>query len=344
MSDFADVRLHVVTGKGGTGKTTVAAALALALASGGGKVLLAEVEGRQGIAQLFDTPPLPYEERKVAVAPGGGDVYALAIDPEQALLDYLHMFYKLSPNGIPARTLRRMGAIDFATTIAPGLRDVLLTGKIKEAVVRTQDQEGTAGRGSGKAKRGSKDHVYKAVVLDAPPTGRIARFLNISHEVGGLARVGPIKTQSEGVMAVFRSKQTAVHLVTLLEEMPVQETIDGAAELESVGLPVGGIVVNAVRTPALSAADLVEAAAGRLDAKALTATLSGAGLKTTPDVVSALVGEAADHAERVALEERGRDALAGLSRPTYELPQVADAVALDSLYEMAELLCQQGMA
>ena len=334
MPDFADVRLHVVTGKGGTGKTTVAAALALALASGGGKVLLAEVEGRQGIAQLFDTPPLPYEERKVAVAPGGGDVYALAIDPEQALLDYLHMFYKLSPNGIPARTLRRMGAIDFATTIAPGLRDVLLTGKIKEAVVRSARP----------TRKGGQPRVYDAVVLDAPPTGRIARFLNISHEVGGLARVGPIKTQSEGVMAVLRSKQTAVHLVTLLEEMPVQETIDGAAELESVGLPVGGIVVNGVRTPALAPGDLLEAAAGRLDTGALTSTLTGAGLKTSPEVVSALVGEAADHAERVALEERGRDALAGLARPTYELPLLADAVALDSLYELAELLCQQGMA
>jgi len=81
MSDFPAARLHVVSGKGGTGKTTVAAALALALASGGKKVLLLEVEGRQGIAQLFDSPPLPYEERKVAVALSGGDVFALAVDP-----------------------------------------------------------------------------------------------------------------------------------------------------------------------------------------------------------------------------------------------------------------------
>src|SRR3954452_20765601 len=136
MADFPRARLHVVSGKGGTGKTTVAAALALALAAGGKQVLLREVEGRQGLAQLFDSPPLPYQEKKVAVAQGGGDVYALAVDAEQALLDYLHMFYKLSPNGVAARTLRRMGAIDFATTIAPGMRDVLLTGKVKEAVSR----------------------------------------------------------------------------------------------------------------------------------------------------------------------------------------------------------------
>src|SRR5204862_5838968 len=148
------MRLHVVTGKGGTGKTTVAAALALALATDGRRVLLTEVEGRQGIAQLFDTPPLPYEERKVAIAPGGGEVFALAVDAEEALLEYLEMFYNLKRAG---RMLKRAGAIDFATTAAPGLRDVLLIGKVKEATTRIAQ-----GR-----------RVYDAVVLDAPPAGRI---------------------------------------------------------------------------------------------------------------------------------------------------------------------------
>ena len=152
------------------------------------------------------------------MARGGGEVKALAIDVEEALLDYLDMFYNLRRAG---RALRKMGAIDFATSIAPGLRDVLITGKIKEAVTRRHD-----GR-----------QVYDAVVVDAPPTGRITRFLGVTDEMGQLARSGPIKTQSDGVMAVLRSPQTAVHLVTLLEDMPVQETADAIEELAKAGAP-----------------------------------------------------------------------------------------------------------
>ena len=106
---------------------------------------------------------------------------------------------------------------------------MLLTGKVKEAVTRTAD-----GR-----------RVYDAVVLDAPPTGRIGRFLNVTAETARLAKVGPIKTQSEGVAALLRSPMTAVHVVTLLEEMPVQETADAIAELTALGFPVGTVIVNA---------------------------------------------------------------------------------------------------
>ncbi|MFY9916816.1 MAG: ArsA-related P-loop ATPase, partial [Mycobacterium sp.] len=116
-SRLTKARLHFVTGKGGTGKSTIAASLALALAAGGRKVLLVEVEGRQGIAQLFDVPPLPYDEVKIATADGGGMVNALAIDIEAAFLEYLEMFYNL---GLAGRAMRRIGAVEFATTIAPG--------------------------------------------------------------------------------------------------------------------------------------------------------------------------------------------------------------------------------
>ncbi|RYE76415.1 MAG: ATPase, partial [Myxococcales bacterium] len=105
---FGDVQLHIVTGKGGTGKSTVAASLALALAAEGKTVLVCEVEGRQGIAQIFDVAPLPYEERLIAraEAPGHGDVYALAIDAESALLEYLAMYYRLGRAG---KALDRFG-------------------------------------------------------------------------------------------------------------------------------------------------------------------------------------------------------------------------------------------
>jgi anion-transporting ArsA/GET3 family ATPase len=319
------VRLHVVTGKGGTGKTTVAAALALALASGGKRVLLAEVEGRQGIAQLFDCPPLPYEERRVAVAPDGGDVVALAIDAEEALLEYLEMFYSLKRAG---RALKRFGAIDFATTIAPGMRDVLLTGKVVEATKR-RDKGGHP--------------VYDAVVLDAPPTGRITRFLNVNTEVAGLARMGPVHRQAESVMSVLRSQQTAVHLVTLLEEMPVQETIDGVADLQAHDLPVGSVVVNMTRPPLLPPEALAAADAGTIDADELARGLKQAGVDPTPALLDGLVREAAEHAQRVALETRERAALADLHRPTYELPMLSDGIDLGGLYTLAAALSEQGV-
>ncbi len=329
---WQDVRLHVVTGKGGTGKTTVAASLALALASRGQQVLLCEVEGRQGIAQLFDVPPLPYEERRIASGADsdsarGGHLYALAIEPEAALLEYLAMYYRLGRAG---KALDRFGVIDFATTIAPGVRDVLLTGKVYEAVHRN--------------RRGKNQREYDAVVLDAPPTGRIAQFLGVNSELAGLAKVGPIRSQADNVMRLLRSERTRVHLVTVLEDMPVQETADGIGELRAAGLPVGGVVVNLVRDQTLDEADRRAALAGALPRAEVEAQLAKAGLDVTPGLVTELLEEARDHAERRDLEDRMRERVAELDVPTYELPRLADGVDLGGLYELAADLCEQGMA
>ena len=127
------------------------------------------------------------EERRLCRTPSGGTVHGLSIDAEDAFLEYLETFYHL---GLAAKALDRFGAVDFATSIAPGLRDVLLTGKVYEAV-----------------RRGEKNrpNAYDAVVLDAPPTGRIAQFLNVHQAVAGLARVGPIRDQADSIMRMLRS-------------------------------------------------------------------------------------------------------------------------------------------
>ncbi|MBA3232477.1 MAG: ArsA family ATPase [Propionibacteriales bacterium] len=309
-------RLHIVSGKGGTGKTTVASALALALASEGKKVLLCEVEGRQGIASIFDVAPLPYAERRIAVGDGGGEVDALAIDPEAALLEYLQMFYRLGRAG---RALDKFGVIDFATTVAPGVRDVLLTGKVYEAA-------------------GRKEHgrsVYDAVVLDAPPTGRIGRFLAVNSEVAGIAKVGPIRQQARSIMALLTSSQTRVHLVTTLEEMPVQETLDAAAELSSLGLPFGAVVVNLLQAPELEPDALAQAAAGNLDEARVEASLKEAGIKAEPTVVTSLLELGRQHAERVELETEQRNRLLHVGSGVVTLPNLTDGVDLGGLYELA---------
>ena len=314
--------LHVVTGKGGSGKTTVAAAMAMALAEQGRRTLLMEVEGRQGIAQLFDTPPLPYEERKVAVVPGGGEVWALAVDAQEALLDYLEIFYNLRRAGA---ALRRIGAVDFATTIAPGLRDVLLTGKAVE-VVRRRDK--------------SAPDAYEAVVLDAPPTGRIAQFLNVNSEVAGLAKVGPIKSHADLVMSVIGSPRTAVHLVTLLEEMPVQETIDAIAELRENDLPVGGLIVNMARPALLPDADLERAYAHALPADEVASSLAALGLDSA--LATTLLDEAADRAERIQLQRAEAQRLKDLGLSMATLPFMAEGIDLTSLYALAATLREAG--
>ena len=322
---LSKARLHFVTGKGGTGKSTIAAALALTLAAGGRKVLLIEVEGRQGIAQLFDVPPLPYQELKIATAERGGQVIALAIDIEAAFLEYLDMFYNL---GIAGRAMRRIGAIEFATTIAPGLRDVLLTGKIKESVVRVDK---------------NRLPVYDAVVVDAPPTGRIARFLDVTKAVSDLAKGGPVHSQSEGVVKLLHSDQTAIHLVTLLEALPVQETLEAIEELAEMELPIGSVIVNRNIPTYLEPVDLAKAAEGDVDADSVQAGLEMAGIKLSDKDFAGLLTETIQHATRIAARAETAQQLDALHVPRLELPAISDGVDLGSLYELSESLAQQGV-
>jgi anion-transporting ArsA/GET3 family ATPase len=318
-------RLHFVTGKGGTGKSTIAAALALTLAAGGRKVLLVEVEGRQGIAQLFDVPPLPYQEVKIATAERGGQVNALAIDIEAAFLEYLDMFYNL---GIAGRAMRRIGAIEFATTIAPGLRDVLLTGKIKETVIRLDK---------------NRLPVYDAIVVDAPPTGRIARFLDVTKAVSDLAKGGPVHSQADGVVKLLHSEQTAIHLVTLLEALPVQETLEAIEELAEMQLPIGSVIVNRNIPSYLQPADLAKAAEGDVDADSVRSGLEKSGISLSDKDFAGLLTETIEHATVVATRAEIAQQLDALKVARLELPAISDGVDLGSLYELSESLAQQGV-
>ena len=326
-SRLTKARLHFVTGKGGTGKSTIAASLALALAAGGRKVLLIEVEGRQGIAQLFDVPPLPYEEVKIATADGGGTVNALAIDIEAAFLEYLEMFYNL---GLAGRAMRRIGAVEFATTIAPGLRDVLLTGKIKEIVVRNE-------------KPDKKRSAYDAVVVDSPPTGRIARFLDVTKAVSDLAKGGPVHSQADGVVKLLHSDLTAIHLVTLLEALPMQETLEAIDELQELGLHIGSVIVNRNIPAYLEPDALAKAAEGDIDADKVRSDLTKAGITLSDSDFAGLLTEAIQHATRITARAESAEQLDEIKVPRLELPALPDGVDLGSLYELADALAHQGV-
>lgn len=224
---FGHHRLLIVSGKGGVGKSSMAAAIAIGLADQGKRVLLAETENRQAIAALFGRGPLGYQEKLLLRRESGGEVHGIAIDPAGALLDYLDMFYGLRSAG---SILERIGAVSFISNVAPGLRDILLTGKACEAVRR----------------KSGDTWAYDVVVLDAPPTGRITRFLNVTAEVVGIVKVGPIKQQANWVSEVLHSDQTGILLVTTPEEMPIRETIEASNQLREMKFRLAGVIVNMV--------------------------------------------------------------------------------------------------
>jgi anion-transporting ArsA/GET3 family ATPase len=297
-------RLLVVTGKGGTGKTTVAAGLAVAAAGRGRRVLVAEVEGRQGLAGLFGRRVLEHSEMRV-----GEGVNALAIDPDESLREYLAR-YGFAPL---ARLLSWANLNRFITAAAPGLGDVLLVGKVWEAATR-------------EARPGAA--AYDLVVLDAPPTGRVVPFLRAPETVAELARVGPIRHQADRVRDLLDDPgRTAVLLTCLPEELPVTETLEGVAALREAGLPVAGVVANRVT------GDRLGGRAGRLAALArdpvpLAAAAAAAGAGLDGEALARLVGEARDRQRQVARERRLlKELRAGLDGlPMVELPFLAGGV------------------
>lgn len=247
---FAAFRLLIVTGKGGVGKTTVTAALALAAARSGLSSLVVEVEGRSGLAALFGADPLAYRDVDLAERVRGRTLTA-----DQALVEYLgdHGLARVS------KRLARSGVLDIVATAAPGIKDILLLGKVKQL---------------------ERSDPADVIILDTPAAGHAITFLASPRGLLDAVRVGPIRTQARDVLDMLRDPaRCRVVLVTVPEETPVRETIETAGQLEErVGASLGLVVVNGVYPsvegldfdPTSSAADTaVELRPG--DAEALTA-------------------------------------------------------------------------
>jgi hypothetical protein len=183
--------------------------------------------------------------------------------------------------------------------------------------------------------------------MDAPPTGRIGRFLNVTSEVSGLARVGPIRNHADTVQKVIHSPETAVHLVTTLEEMPVQETLDGIAELRGLaggGIQVGGIMINMVRPVELTPGQLSAAAEGSADENEIALALKAAGIDDSVRLAAELAAELTEHALTAMGYELQRRRLDGAGQPCYTLPMISDGIDLGGLYRLAGVLRDQGAA
>ena len=219
--------LFIVAGKGGVGKTTVTAALARAAAKSGKSALIVEVEGKSGIGAVFGRrEPLSYEE--VLLHPGGGpsgdaDVRGRTLTPDDALLEYLedHGMRRVS------KRLASSGALDVVSTAVPGIKDILVLGKVKQL-----------------ERAGAAD----LIVLDAPAAGHAVTFLTSARGLIDAARVGPIRAQAQDVVDLLSDPvRCQVILVTLPEETPVNEVIETAFALEDrVGIKLGPVVVNGV--------------------------------------------------------------------------------------------------
>jgi anion-transporting ArsA/GET3 family ATPase len=209
-------RVVIVAGKGGVGKTTVTAALAVAAARVGLSVLIVEVEGKSGLPAAFDRPELTYDEAELA--PG---VRARTLTPDQALLDYLeaHGLRRIS------KRLAGSGALDVVATAVPGMSDILVLGKVKSL---------------------EQERVADLIVIDAPAAGHAVNFLLSPRGLLDAVRVGPVRKQAAEVTDMLSDPaRCQVMLVTVPEETPVNELVDTAFAIEDrVGVSLTPVVVN----------------------------------------------------------------------------------------------------
>jgi anion-transporting ArsA/GET3 family ATPase len=230
MSTLADKRFVLVTGKGGVGKTTVCAAEALALSAKGKRVLVAMCNAKERLSVMLGSDPIGAD-----VVPVARDVWAVNMLPEKALEEYGVLVLR---SRALSKTLFDNAYVRTFLRAVPGMQEWSMLGK---AWWHTTE------------KRPDGSLKYDVVILDAPATGHGLDMLRVPKVIVDVVPPGLLRRDAERAWALFQNGETsAIVLVTLPEEMPTTETIELAAALKVMGLPIGRVVVNAVLPPLFS--------------------------------------------------------------------------------------------
>lgn len=232
---MASLRLLIVAGKGGVGRSTVAAALALGAARRGRRTLVAELAGRSDVARLLGAKPAP-ALNEVELEP---DLYHVSIDRQATLRDYLDHEV---PGPLPAGRLTRSRSFALLVDATPGMGELLSIGKVWEL--------------AGRKRRRDRARNYDLVVLDGPASGQLMALLRAPRTFGAIARIGPVARQTQGIHRMLTDPaQTGIVLVATPEQMAVTEAVTLHRELEADGVGVQRAVVNRTVTTPFSRED-----------------------------------------------------------------------------------------
>jgi anion-transporting ArsA/GET3 family ATPase len=322
IDEFLEPKVLIVSGKGGVGKSTVAASLALVAARRGRTVCVAEVDRRGMLPKLLGGGDLSYEPAELS--PG---VWGVNITAAEALAEYLRVQYHMSRT---SKVFRSTQFVDFITTAAPGLKDILVLGKVWYL------EQGRSGTG--------RPLRFDTIIVDAPAAGHMLTFLQAPSGLSDAVRVGPIKRQTEWLVEMLTDpSRTQVHLVTLPEEMPVAETLETAAALdERLRIAQGAVFANAVYSELLTPDEEEELealiAGGALDK--LRAEAKKVGLTLDSEDVDALAGYARFLKVRRAIQSKHLGDLRKRARqPVLELPFLFSAgLALPDIETLADVI------
>jgi anion-transporting ArsA/GET3 family ATPase len=258
MADILDKRLVFVTGKGGVGKTTVAAALGLVAARAGKRTIVCEVAHQERMSSVFRREGVGYSESRLAT-----DLYAISIDPQQSMDEYLRT--QIRPSALYSLLFDNR-LFQYFAAATPGMRELVTIGKVWELAQFE--------------RRNERAVPYDLVIVDAPSTGHGLAFLRTPRTFRDAARVGPISRQAGKIDAFITDpRSTGVVAVALPEEMPVNETVDFERNLhDELGMELDAVVVNALYPERFDPgeAERIEDAAGADGSPGVEAALKAA--------------------------------------------------------------------